>query len=1158
MDIRNSDTEEKIDIGPIDFSEENQISEQNKSDQFSSLAKEMLAERTYPLPDDKNFQEKIYTKRDYYIHKVPARNKLETYDEVKEFRDKTCPPHELKLTDPQASLANFINPNTPYKGILIFWGTGVGKSCASVAIGEKFKPMVEKYGTRIHVLVPGPLNKQNYLEEIIKCTGETYLATFKDKTLVLDENEKTKLRKNAIGIINQYYRIMTHKSFYKKVLGEKITEKVTTDDNKLKLSYRKTETGEYERDVSIDRIYNLDNTLLIIDEAHNLTDNEYGEAVRKIIDASKNLKIVLLSATPMKNLADQIVELINYIRPKNSQMIRDKIFTTPSGHLMEFKDGGKEYFRNMVRGYVSYLRGSDPLTFAERVDMGEIPPGLSFTKLTRCYMMPFQLQTYKKVVETYDDTLDRKSEAVANFVFPGLGKNKSELEGYYGIEGMNEVKSQLRANPDAIGKMLATTLFSDQNIADPSSLIYLTDNSKNISGDIFGEKYLKHFSIKFYKSLKKINQNVYGKRGPGILFAYANLVRVGIELFQEVLQRNGFLEYQESMSSYIIKNNTKCYFCGYSFGEHKNLPNDIPPHEFHPATYLTVTGQTEEAMERIPEEKHRIIKNVFNTIENKDGKLIKIILGSRVMSEGITLKNIKEIHILDVHYHLGKVDQTIGRGIRFCTHYEITNESTPFPQVEVYKYVISTKDGLSTEEELYQKAEKKYMLIKETERIMEEEAIDCPLNYNANIFPEELKRYENCGSKDNPCPAICGYLPCKFKCGDKLLNSKYYDPESGLYKKVEKAQLDYSTYDNSLASDEIEYAKSRIKEMFHLEHIYTLKDILKYIKQSFPEEKQDMFDDFYVYQALNDLIPITTNDFNNFRDTIVDKFNRPGYLIYRDKYYIFQPFDENEELPMYYRKNYRPGLQNKLNLRNYIYNTQEYQQYKSEHKTENELEKEEIRTPSMVKKYDFDSVLEYYDSRDEFKYVGIIDQESVRKRGIEVVEPVDVFKIREKRPKFLIKKRETGIPSFKGAVCRTSKDKDYLRKIMKALKLSPDVNSRDDICILIRDKLYDLEKYSTKKEGNKMTYLIVPANHPTIQWPLNMEDRIKNILNKIKDETRLAVKPKIDVTKTKGRFPDISYVKYKVIFDKSFDKFKQVMELYGAKKTKDGWVMEMD
>ena len=32
-----------------------------------------------------------------------------------------------------------------------------------------------------------------------------------------------------------------------------------------------------------------------------------------------------------------------------------------------------------------------------------------------------------------------------------------------------------------------------------------------------------------------------------------------------------------------------------------------------------------------------------------------------------------------------------------------------------------------------------------------------------------------------------------------------------------------------------------------------------------------IYDDFFIYQALDKLIPVTENDFNNFNDTIYDK-----------------------------------------------------------------------------------------------------------------------------------------------------------------------------------------------------------------------------------------------------------------------------------------------
>ena len=1130
-----------------------------------NIEESMMDDHTYPSPSQDDFQEAIYVKRDFYIHAIPYREKIDINDRINKFREK-CKP-DFKLTETQILLSNFINPNTPYTGVLIYHGTGVGKSCAAIAIAEKFKPMVEKYGTRIHVLVPGPLNKQNFLKEILKCTGETYTRMYYDKTVVLNEAEKTKIAKNAMNIINQYYRIMSYRSFYKKVLGEKVRERITSGD-KVKIINRKTESGETERDISVDRIINLDNTLLIVDEAHNLTGNEYGESVRKIIHASKNLRVVLLSATPMKNLTDDIVELLNYLRPKDSPMERDKIFTSQRGHQMEFKPNGKDYLRNMCRGYVSYLRGADPLTFAERIDMGEIPPGLNFTKVTRCFMSPFQLKAYENVVNTQDDSLDRRSEAVANFAFPGLPKDKNNkgIEGYYGIEGINELKSQLKNNAAAVTKRIASEILGEYDIKDPLSLMYLIENNKIISGDIFQEKYLKYFSTKFYTALRKINETVYGKRGVGISFVYSNLVKVGIEVFQEVLQRNGYLEYQENVTSYNIKSDTICYFCGTPYANHKTIDPSIPKHSFYPATYIAITGKSDDNIEQIPEEKHKILNNVFNNVENKNGKNIKVVIGSKVMNEGITLRNIKEIHILDVHFNLGKVDQVIGRGIRFCTHYDVINEENLFPKVEIYKYVISLKDGMSTEEQLYKKAEQKYRLIKETERILQEEAIDCPLNRNGNIFPEELEKYGNCGSKNNPCPAICGYMSCEYKCGSKLLNAKYYDPKRNIYRKVSKSELDYSTYTNSLASEEIDYAKSKIKEMYNLNHIYTLREILKYVKKSYPLEKRDMFDDYYVYQALDDLIPVTQNDFNNFKDTVTDKFNRPGYLIYRNKYYIYQPFDENEELPMYYRRNYHSSITNKLSLKDYIYNTNEYRSYKERTDDDEGVDKPYLDPESdsdnlllhANKNYDFDTIQDYYEGRDEFDYVGVIDQESSKRKGLKPTEIMDEFNIRIKRPKKIAKKRETGVPSFKGAVCKTSKDKSFLLKISKKLGLDLSNNKiRSDICNHIRDKMYDLEKYSL---GNaKLTYLIVPYNHPIIPFPLNLEDRVAHIINNIKRDTRLHLDPKIKkIPLNNGEYPDIDYFYYKIEFDSIMDQYSKIMAKYGGKKTDGKWIINVE
>jgi DNA polymerase III delta prime subunit len=1075
----------------------------------------------YPKTSDPNLQAKIYAKREFYYYKLPNRPDLSNYKEIEEYRKKICEPSG-ELLEHQAMLSNFINPDTPYKGVLIFHGTGTGKTCVGVAIGEKFKPQVQRYGTQIYVLVPGPLLKENWKSSFIQCTGDTYLRTH-ENLLFLNDEEKEKIKRQAIINAQQYYRIMSYRSFYRKVLGEKIVEKKVVE-GKMKVTYKKTEEGEFERDIGMDVLHNLNNSLIIVDEAHNLTGNAYGEALKKIIANSVNLKVILLTATPMKNLGDDIVELLNFLRPIDSQIERDLIFTSAKNHTMELKQGGLEYLKKMSHGYISHLRGADPMTFAEKVDMGIKPKGLIFTKISQCYMEKFQLEAYeqaKKLAIEEADALDRKSEAVANFVFPGLDESRKKLIGLYGREGLNQLRNQLKNHHDKINNMIATEILGLKKYDE--ELININENTKNITGGILKKENLKYFSTKFYQAFMDIESNLFvgglnKNKESRTGFVYSNLVKIGIEIFQEILNINGFLEYDENKNNYQIKDNTICYYCGKKHKEHEistkseNTNRDNLSHEFYPATYLVVTGQSsEEGAESIPEQSKKIVSTVFSNLENKNGKNIKLVLGSKVMNEGISLHNVATVQVLDVYFNFGRLDQVVGRAIRWCSHYNLMSESNIFPKVKVFKYAVSLnskKGELSTEEDLYYKAEQKYLLIKKIERALKEIAIDCALNQQGNMFKEEIEFYKKCvqpnsnlldtivgqneKKEPNICPAKCDFTECLYKCNDALLNSKYYDPNRNIYKKLVKSQLDYSTFTANLARSEIEYAKKKIKELYMVGYVYNLKTIVDYVKDSYNKDKKDLFDDFFVQKGLDELIPITENDFNNFKDIIYDKTYRSGYLIYLDGYYLFQPFDENENAPMYYRTTYQYNYDSKLSLYNYLIN----ENYDIESEMSSELES----NIDNLSEYNFEEVMDYYDNRNEYKIVGIVDKETNKRKSKRPEDVKDIFKIREKREKILDKKRGTGIPSLKGAVCATSKQKEYLEALSKDLgiKLTQKDITRDDICNNIMNKLIELEKYSKGK--NKITYIMVPSNHPTLKFPLNLEDRleyVKNNVNKI-------------------------------------------------------------
>ena len=1062
------------------------------SDNEDELLSLMKKQYKYPDTSDDSLQSKIYNKREFYINKVQPRMKIKDYEELKKYRDEVCG-GKFTLKSQQVFVSNYLNPTTPYTGMLVFHGTGTGKTCAAIAIAENFKEQVRRYGTKIHILVSGPMIKEQWKSELITCTNDTYINSSILQSGFVNNDLKQQIQREALMNALQYYRILSYRNFYRRVLGEKISDKEISTDGKVIKTYRKGIEGEIERDISIDKLENLDNAVLIVDEAHNMVGNDQGKALKKIIENSRNLKVILLTATPMKNFADEIVELINYLRPEKHQIDRDKIFNSNKNHLMDFKEGGIDYLKKMLNGYISYFRGNDSLVFAKGIEMGEQTKDLLFSKVVRCYMSDFQQKVYEKTLEEYSkDALDKESTASANFVFPVLDDSKQNIVGAYSKDGINIILSNLKTNRELYLKKLNEKFFNNK-ITNLNEILRESASGTNVSGLILHESKLEIFSTKFYQALLNINNMVEGKEGSKTCFVYSNLVKVGIDLFQEVLKANGYLEYRDD-GLYPITDTIREYKTGLFYSEFRVK---FPGQKFHPATFLAFTGEVDGEEIIQPEEKKRKL-NIFNGLQNKEGKYVKLILCSRVMNEGITLENTRAVHILDVYYNFARVQQVIGRTIRLCKHYKVMTEEDPYPEVKIYKYVVSLgKDQnpyrLSSEEDLYKKAELKYLLVKKVERCIKETAIDCPVNYHANVFPEEVEASKGCRNPLHKgsaklCTMLCDFEECDFKCYDHQLYLKYYDKDRLLFKKISKDELDYTTFTTETAKKEIADSKDKIKEIFKFKIVYTLEEILTRVKKRFVGEQQELFDNFFVYKALDSLLPITENDFNNFNDPIIDKFNNQGYLIYRKGYYIFQPFNENEDLPVNYRNKFNKVLVNNPSIYNYIKKHPKYKEYKDEIKTES------ITSESMSDEiYDFDSddIRNYYDKRDENEYIGILDMKLDKNRN-----KTELFKIRTKR-QVSDKKRGVGITSVKGAVCDNAFERDELLKIAKkinAVNFDPS-GTRFDICAQIKERLLFLEKYSL----DNITYLIVPKNHISYEFPFNLKDRVDYVKNKLKD-----------------------------------------------------------
>ena len=1056
---------------------------------------------SYPNPTDPDIQYKLYLKKELYNYKIAHRPEFNNYNDLKQYRDLKCS-GKITLSNHQVLLGNYLTPDMKQKGVILMHGLGSGKTCVAVNIAEHFKSQIEQYKTKIYVLVPGPVLKKNWVRDIIKCTGSTYGDPNDPKT---------------INNVHEYYRIMSYKGFARRVLGEKIKE-LESDNKTKKQKYKKDKEGNVERLILYDQIHNLDNTLLIVDEAHSIL-NDYGEAVKKMIQESKNLKVLLLTGTPMNNEARDIIRLLNII--VDEPIKESDVFTGEYVHNINFTPNGKEILKKYLRGYISYLKGGDEYLFAKKVEHGIVPKHLKFTKVTMCKMLDFQQEAYNITKEEYsNDTLERASSDVVNFIYPllkmnisestnKLNKNKVSRGGAdisdeniykgitfaYGREGISQVKTFLKHNQDLYQKEL--TKFISKKLLIPSTdindeqIIYLNNNE--ITGDFLKKKYLKLFSIKFFTALKNLNQLFEGKKGCKNAFIYSNLVLSGINIFKQILLQNGYLEYIDESSKEQFNDNTKCYYCGIKYKNHntKYKQKKIKEHEYSPACFISITGQDDENNNQ--ENSDINITKVFNNPNNYDGKYAKFVLGSRVLCEGTNLFNVFEVHVLDVWFNFSRTNQVIGRALRTCSHYHTMTELNPYPIVDVYKYCIESQTGeMTTEELLYQNAEKKHILIKQVERMIKEEAFDCGLFYNGNKILNEIKEpykdciplltgtdYDNQKIKKNEvyCPVECDYMQCDFKCANPKLDI-LYDKNKNEYKDINFNNLDTSTYDIAIFMNEVNFCKIKIKELYLIKYVYELFEIVNYIKD-FYIGRENQYDVYFIYKALDLLIPTDTNELNNLQDFIFDKYNRQGYLIYVNGYYIYQYINDPLNVPMYYRSLYKIDISNDIKLFEYMKYNKMLESFKEE----------EIKLS-----YDFDSVMSYYLSREEFDYVGIIDKEPNKKKNKNIDELNDSFRFRQKIKITSDKKRLTGLQTFKGSVCFNSYTMDYLKKAFKKLGIEFDPSlSRMKLCNQIKEKLLELEKYST----NNMTYVIIPADHPIYPFPYNLKDRCKYISNQI-------------------------------------------------------------
>jgi len=77
------------------------------------------------------------------------------------------------------------------------------------------------------------------------------------------------------------------------------------------------------------------------------------------------------------------------------------------------------------------------------------------------------------------------------------------------------------------------------------------------------------------------------------------------------------------------------------------------------------------------------IKQVFNSRENDDASQLQIVIGSPAIKEGVTLRRVRRVHIMEMYWNYSRLQQIYGRALRFCSHKDVPEHERV---VDIYYY----------------------------------------------------------------------------------------------------------------------------------------------------------------------------------------------------------------------------------------------------------------------------------------------------------------------------------------------------------------------------------------------------------------------------------------------------------------------------------------
>ncbi|MFY7731757.1 MAG: helicase-related protein [Flavobacterium sp.] len=385
-------------------------------------------------------------------------------------------------------------------------------------------------------------------------------------------------------------------------------------------------------------------------------------------------------------------------------------------------------------------------------------------------------------------------------------------------------------------------------------------------GRIFSSAEIGRYSAKIKTILNNIYNEADDRVSDGIILIYSQYIDSGLIPVALALEEMGFTRYGDKGIKPLFKSRPSPVV------DVRTMKPPTNSKDFKPARYSMITGDT-----RLSPDNDFEVKGLTGE-DNKYGDKVKVVLLSKAGSEGIDLKYIRQVHILDPWYNMNRPEQTIGRAVRNFSHKDLPFEER---NVEIFMYGTILDKNVEEAADLYvyRVAEFKAVQIGKVTRVLKETAVDCIINHDQTQFTQEImsaslkqpitqklssgKSLPNFKVGDAPFSPACDYMAsCNYNCRP---NAQIED-------------LNEDTYDQHFMMMNSEKILQRIRMLFKEGFFYKKDTLMRAIRT--PKE----YPRVQIYSALTQLI----EDDNEF---LVDRYGRNGRLVNIGEYYLFQPIE---------------------------------------------------------------------------------------------------------------------------------------------------------------------------------------------------------------------------------------------------------------------------